>query len=162
MFSLVPWRKRSNEESRALAPAGRHPLAQLRQEFDRLFDRFLSEWPAPLGPEFGLDRPWGLDVEERDQEVVVKAELPGFEAGDLDVQMSGNTLTVRAERKHESKEEKGDGRHEEHGYSRVYRTVTLPPGCDREKIEARYRNGVLEVHVPRTEEARGKRIPVQA
>ena len=162
MFSLVPWRKRRNEESRSLAPRGRHPLAQLREEFDQLFDRFLSEWPAPLGSELGLDRPWGLDVEDREQEVVVQAELPGFEAGDLDVQVSGNVLTIRAERKHESQEGKGNGRHQERGYSRVFRTVTLPAGIDRDKVEARYRNGVLEVHVPKTETARGKRIPVQA
>jgi len=152
MFSLIPWKKK--EESRSLAPRDQHPLARLRDEFDEMFDRFLSRWPAPFEVGSTRERFWGFDVEDHDQEVVVKAEVPGFDAGDLDVQVSGQTLTIQAEKKHESKEEQG--------YSRFYRAVTLPAGINRDRIEARYRNGVLEVHVPKTEEARGKRIPVQA
>ena len=160
MFSLIPWKNKARkEESRSLATRTEHPLARLRDEFDDLFERFLGNWPAPFAGEFGLDHPWGLDVEERDQEVLIKAEVPGFEPGDLDVQVSGNNLTVKAEQKHESKE--GNGNYEERNYRTFQRTVSLPPGIDPDRIEARYRNGVLEVRVPRTEQARGKRIPIK-
>ena len=160
MFSLIPWRKKK-EESRSVAPRGGHPLARLRDDFDELFDRFLSRWPAPFEPGFGL-APWGFDVEDREQEVVIRAEAPGFEAGDFDVHVSGQALIIRAEQRHDRKDGEGAGRYEEHAYRTFRRTVTLPRGIDPDRIEARYRNGVLEVRVPRTEEARGKRVAVKA
>ncbi len=161
MFNLVPWKKRK-EKDRELVPRKSHPLAELRDEFDSLFDRFLSRWAAPFGEQFGLGWSWGLDVEDGDQEVVVKAEVPGFEPDDLDVQVSGNLLTIKAEKKEQKKGREGNGRYEERRYRTFHRTVSLPPGTDPAQIEARYKNGVLEVHVPRSEQAKGKRIPVKA
>lgn len=86
------------------------------------------------------------------------AELPGFEPKDFDVKVSGNMLTVRGEHRHEEKE-KGSSRAR---YGQFCRTFTLPYGVDEQKIDARYHSGVLEIHLPKTEQAQGKRIPVQA
>ncbi len=94
--------------------------------------------------------------------MVVRAEVPGFEPGEVDVQVSGNLLTVKAEKKEEKKGKDGDGRYEERRYRTFHQSVTLPPGTDPGKIEARYKNGLLEVHVPKSEQAKGKRIPVKA
>src|SRR4051812_5159441 len=141
MFSLIPWKRR--EESRSLAPRAEHPLAELRDEFDRLFDRFLGRWPAAPDEWSGPGRLWGFDMEDRDREVVIKADVPGFEVGELDVQANGQTLTIKAEQKHEAKE--GNGNYREQSYRTFRRTVTLPPGTDPDKIEARYHNGVLEL-----------------
>lgn len=162
MFHLIPWKKK--EESRELVPQRGHPLAELRHEFDALFDRFLGRWDEPFTWDLDLGHSWGLDVEENDQEVVVKAEVPGFSPDELDVQVSGNLLTVQAEQKGESKGKRkgGNGHYEERHYRTFRRCVTLPPGTDPDRIEARYRNGLLEVHVPRNEAARGKRIPIKA
>lgn len=163
MFNLIPWKKKSNNEKGGeLVPQQGHPLAQLRDEFDSLFDRFLTRWAEPFGSELGLGRFWALNLEDKDQEVVVKAEVPGFEPGELDVQVSGNQLTVKAEKKKEEKKGKGRNGYEERRYRTFHRTVTLPPGTDPDKIEAKYHNGLLEVHVPRSEQAKGKRIPVKA
>jgi HSP20 family protein len=122
-----------------------------------LFDRFFGAWPELFvaGP---LARPF--EVEETDKEVVVRAEAPGLEAADFDVNLTGDVLTIRAGHK----EEKGkEGEPEaERRYFRVGRTVTLPPGIDPEKVAAFYRNGVLEVHLPRKPEALGRRIEVEA
>jgi HSP20 family protein len=146
----VPRRNRGGELTRY----GEHPLESFRRQFDALFDQFFGGALAPFGEE-GFGRPhWGLDVQDRDREVVVRAEVPGFDEKDLDVQLNNDELTIRAE-----KQQKGDGQER---YSRYYRTVTLPPGIDAEKAQATYHNGVLELHLPRTEQGRGKRIPIQA
>lgn len=147
MNSLVPWQKKD------------HPIARLRDEFESLFDRFLSRWPARFDMDYRLDTLWGLDVEDRDNEILVRAEVPGFETNELDVQLSDRLLTIKAEKKVEGKE-KGNGRAEEH--RSYHRSITLPVGIREDGIEARYRNGVLEVHLPKSEEAKPKRIPVQA
>lgn len=162
MFNLIPWKKKNNnQQGRELTPYKGHPLAELRDEFDSLFDRFLSRWAEPFG-DLIPSRFGGLDVEDGDQEMVVRAEVPGFEPGEVDVQVSGNVLTVKAEKKEQKKGKDGDGHYEERRYRTFHRTVTLPPGTDPDKIEARYKNGLLEVHVPKSEEAKGKRIPVKA
>src|SRR5436309_1296071 len=131
MFSLVPWRK-EQKDGRELARWDDNPFALMRHQFDSLFDHFFRDWQAPLAGG------WGLEVEDAGKEVVVRAEAPGFEPGDFDVQLSGDLLHVRAEQKQEGKEEGGR-------YRRYERTVTLPTGVDRDKVEARYRNGVLEL-----------------
>ena len=97
--------------------------------------------------------PLDLNVTENEQEIVVRAELPGFEQNEIDVRLSDNMLTIKAE-----KEKKGDGLEE---YRTFYRTITLPSGIDGEKVQATYRNGVLELHIPRAEAARPRRIQIQ-
>ena len=159
MFNLIPWRKDRNEG--ALAPTEGHPFELLRREFDSLFDRFFAGWPD-VGREWGGN--WGLDVEDSGKEVLVRAEAPGFEASDFDVQVTGDVLTIRAERKEEEKggKDKGNGRHAQRRWARVERSVTLPPGTDVEKVEARYRNGVLELRLPKSEAAQPRRIDVKS
>jgi len=105
---------------------------------------------------------WGFDMEDTENEFVFRAELPGFEPNDLDVQVSGQLLTVKAEKKEQRTEKQGNGHYRERQTRSFQRTITLPAGVDPEKIEARCHQGILEVHVPKTEKARGKRIPVQA
>jgi HSP20 family protein len=124
-----------------------------RREMDSLFDRFFDGWPAPFEEDFGSRRLWDFDVREDDKEVVVRAEVPGFEENELNVEMDDNVLSIRAE-----KQQEGDGGR---SYRSFYRSVALPPGIDAEKAQASYRNGVLELHFPRPEGRKGKRIPVQ-
>jgi HSP20 family protein len=102
--------------------------------------------------------PWGLELEEKGQEVVIRAEVPGFEASELDVQLTGNLLTLRAEHKEVPVKE---GEPVKRPYGRLERTLTLPEGIVPEKVTACYRNGVLEVHVPKTPEAQLLRIEVK-
>jgi HSP20 family protein len=132
-----------------------NPFALLRHEFDSLFDDFFSRWPAPTTVG------WGLDVEDTGKEVIVRAEAPGFEAGEFDVQLRGDQLYIRAEHKEEEKKSEGEEQSFSNRYGVYERWLTLPSGLDADKVEARYRNGVLEVHLPKTPEAVGRKIQVK-
>jgi HSP20 family protein len=130
------------------------PFRQLRRELDSLFGTFFDFWPVPTNREG-----WGLEMEELDKEVVIRAEAPGFEAKDFVIHLTGDVLTIRAE-KEVAKGKEGEPEVESrHAFLR--RSLTVPPGIDPEKIEAIYRNGVLEVHLPKTPEAVGRRIEVK-
>jgi len=130
-----------------------HPFHQLRRDFDSLFDRLWGGFLAPYEEDWGSQRPWDLDVKEDDKEFVVRAEIPGFEEKELDLQVIGDVLTIKAE-----KQQKGDGQEQ---YRRFQRSFTLPAGTDPDKIQASYHSGVLELHIPRSEKAKPKRITVQ-
>jgi HSP20 family protein len=132
-----------------------NPLALLRREFDNVFDNFFSRWPAPMNTS------WGLDMEDAGKEVVVRAEAPGFDPKEFDVQMRGDQLFIRAEHKEESKEGQKEDQFTSSSYGVYERWVTLPAGVDANKVEARYRNGILEIHLPKTPEAVGRRIEVK-
>ena len=158
MRSLIPWKRRNeNGGSAALAERPRDMLTALRREMDSLFDRFFGEWPMISGREWPM-MGWGFDVEDKENEMVVRADAPGFEPDDFNVEIVGDNLVLKAE--HKEEEEKGDEYHYRRGS--LYRTFPLPQGVEADKIDARYHNGVLEVHVPKGEEAKGKRITVKA
>ena len=102
-----------------------------------------------------------MDVEEADNEIVVRAEAPGFEPKDFDIHISGNTLTVRAEHTEEGEEKEEGYRRWHQRYGRLERSVLLSTAVNADKVEARYRNGILEVRLPRTEPSPRKRIEVK-
>jgi HSP20 family protein len=161
MAGLIPWRRRNvgpAGNGGALAPLRDFPtlMRRMQSEFDELFDRFAREWPIPL-EEFGRGWGWGLDVEDKDDSIVIRAEAPGFEAGDFNLSVSGNRLILRASRKAETKE-KGGERREEY---QCCESMTLPTGIDTDKIDARYHSGVLTVTIPKTTEGRSKKIAVK-
>jgi HSP20 family protein len=125
---------------------------------DRLFERFMGEVPGPELPG-GTWEP-RLDVSETKDTLTIKAELPGIEAKDLEVSVSGDILTIRGEKKQE-KEEKDERRHMvERSYGAFARMVRLPAPVAQDQIKANFKNGVLTISLPKTEEAKQKAIPV--
>jgi HSP20 family protein len=136
---------------------GSGPFRQMREEFDRVFDRFFPGWTG-FGELRSRSDFWGLDIDERDDAVVVRAEAPGFEPGDFDLQVRGNHLTLCA--CHQVDSDKTEGGYE---WSRheLSRTVTLPDDVDPEKVEAHYRNGVLTVTLPRVTPTSSRKINVK-
>ena len=153
MFNLIPWRK----ENKGELATQRNPYDMIRREFDSLFDRFFGGWSGLLDSPWESEASWGLTMEDAGTEVVVRAEAPGFNAGEFDVQLSGDLLTIQAEHK-----EEGEGKDGHTRYARFARSVTLPGGVDTDKVEAHYVNGVLEVRVGKTPEAQPRRIEVTA
>jgi HSP20 family protein len=151
MFALKPWMRET-----ALLPRAEMPFGWMPEEFGKLFNRFFTTWPVMETPEWPFR--WGLTAEEKEKEVVVRIELPGFEPGEVKVEVRPEELTIEAEHKEPSKkaEEKT-----EREYAHVKRVMTLPVGIEPEKAEALYRNGVLEVRIPRKPEAVGRRIEVK-
>lgn len=157
MKSLIPWKRRNDQRGgTALAENPRDALAEMRREWDSLFDRFFGGWPALAGQDWPVG--WGFDVDDKENEIVVRADAPGFEPNELDIEIVGDNLVMKADHKEEDK--KGNGYH--YRREHFYRSVPLPHGMETDKIDARYHNGVLEVHVPKGEQAKGKRIEVKA
>jgi HSP20 family protein len=154
MFGLKP----RNREKMETSPRVGHPIQLFRDEFDDLFDRFMERWPLVDAWEHTTPA-WGLDLEETDKEVVVRAEMPGFDAADFDLRVAGDLLTIQAEHKEKEKGKEAEKKTER--YTKMTRSITLPPGTDLEKVEATYRNGILEVKMPRKPEAVGRKIPVK-
>jgi HSP20 family protein len=130
-----------------------HPLEQMRDEFDTLLNRFFGGWPELSAGERGGNRLWDFDVTENDNEIVVRAAMPGFDANDIDMQVRGDTLTISGEKKQQGEQRES--------FSRFRRSVTLPAGVDTDKAQAKFHNGLLELRLPVKEEARAKRIQVQ-
>jgi len=155
MFALMPWRKRET----ALLPLTEKPFGWMPEEFEKLFTRFLPTWPVMETPEWVYA--WRVTTEEKEKEVVVRFELPGFEPEEVKVELVGELLTVEAEHKEPVEKEKEKELKAERVYAHVKREFTLPPEVELEKVEAIYRNGVLEVHLPRKPEVVGRRIEVK-
>ena len=131
------------------------------ERVDRELDRFFGNWFAPFEV-FRTDEVLApsLDVEETENEVVVKAELPGLTDKDIDVSVVDDTLTIKGEKKHD-KEEKGKHYHlVERRYGSFQRCVRLPSSVNSKKASARFKDGVLEITLPKSEEAKPKKIEI--
>jgi HSP20 family protein len=157
MSTLIPWRSKNREEDNGAATA----LSRLHDEVDQLFGRFFDD---PFGGTFGLTREAGwaplLDVSETDDEIQVSAEIPGIDPKEFDISVTGNVLTISGEKREESEERKGNVYRAERRFGSFRRSITLPDSVDTEKVSADYDRGVLTVHLPKTEKAAAKRIPV--
>jgi HSP20 family molecular chaperone IbpA len=107
----------------------------------------------------GEARQWtpGIDVQERDDAIIVRADAPGFEPNDFDVEIRGDNLVLCACQSEESSQEEGV-----HWEKReLYESVPLPTAVDAEHIDAHYRNGVLTISLPKTEQAKGRKIEIK-
>jgi HSP20 family protein len=158
-MSLIPWRNKQHQgESTENAP-----LASLRNEIDRLFDAFVREPLGALDWPFGSQGRWSpaLDMAENDQEVTVRAELPGIEPGELDVSISGNQLVLSGEKKQSNEHHGKDFYHSESRYGSFRRSVQLPDGVDAQSADAEYANGVLTLRLKKSPAAQAKRIEVK-
>ncbi len=133
---------------------------RIRREMDRLWDSFLEGRPMRRAEE-GTEWLPSIDVSETKNELVVKAELPGMDSKDIDISMSNGFLTIKGEKKHE-KEEKDENYHLiERSYGSFTRSVRLPKEVQSEKIMASFKNGVLRVTLPKSEEAKKKEIKIK-
>ena len=96
---------------------------------------------------------WPFVVVERNQEYVITAEMPGVPAGNVDVRLSGERLTIKGEKQEKAEEERKGIHISERRYGSFQRTFRVPDGVDRDKIEANFANGVLTVTLPKTADA---------
>lgn len=135
----------------------------LRHEIDRLFENFFE-----LGGGAGSLARRGdfvprIELQEVDQGFVIRAELPGLKPEEVSIEVDGNVLTLRGERKRETQKSRGGFEYSEANYGSFVRSVELPGGIiDASKVEARMEQGILEVTVPKSETARPRKIPVRA
>jgi len=125
---------------------------------DRMWERFFGEMPT-VEP---FPREWtpSLDVSETKNNIVVKAEAPGIDPKDIDISLTGDVLTIKGEKRQE-KEEKDENYHRvERSYGVFARSVRLPLEVQSDKIEASYKNGILKITLPKSEEAKKKEIKI--
>jgi len=102
-----------------------------------------------------------MDVVDRDKEILVKAELPGIDKKDLEISITNNQLVIKAKTCHEEKEEKGDYLKQEISKNEIYRSVLLPADVDDSKVKTSFKNGVLELTIPKQKESHRRRIEVE-
>src|ERR1700730_10309881 len=139
-------------------PAGE--LHSLQQEMNRLFGSFFDS-PAPQRGN-GASRRWipAMDLVERDEQYVLRADLPGLGSDDVTIELEENVLTISGER-HETREQDVEGYHRiERASGGFSRSLTLPAGIDADRIEASFADGVLEVHIPKPEERKPRRVAI--
>ncbi len=143
---LVPWRPFREFE-------------RMRREMDRLWDSFFERRPARV-EEVSEWFP-SLDVSETKNEYVVKAELPGIDPKDIDISLTSDLLTIKGEKKQEREEKEENYHLIERSYGSFTRSIQLPGQVQSDKINATYKNGVLKVTLPKTEEAKKKEIKIK-
>jgi HSP20 family protein len=155
------------KESRATATPARAltPFEEMERLFESFFPRgwlrpWRFDWPS-WPAEWAEVRLPSVDVIDRDDEVVVRAELPGVDKKDLDVSLSENTLTIKGSTQREEKEEKGDYYRREISQASFARTITLPAEVDGERAKANFKDGVLELVLPKREKAKRQSIKVE-
>ncbi len=142
------------------APNILEDMLNVRGDFDRIFDRWLSDrgtsqlaaWMPPV------------DVRETNEAILVQAELPGLRPDDVDVRVENGVLTVSGEKKHEVEEGKEESGYHlfERRYGRFERSFTLPSSVSHDAIKARFDNGVLTISLPKAETARPRRVQIEA
>jgi HSP20 family protein len=147
----------------------RHELS-LMDDMDRMFESFFNRgwlrpfremWPEWARFEEGMEfRTPRVDVINRDEEVLVRAELPGVKREDLAVELTGDLLTIRGEQRHEERKEEGDLVRAEIARGAFSRTMTLPAGLDGEHVKAEFKDGILEVHLPKLEKTERRHIEI--
>jgi HSP20 family protein len=134
-------------------------LRQARDMLDRLFDEDAGRWPGWL-PNW-LEGNLALDVYETDDAVVIKTAIPGVNPEEIDISVSGDTLTISAETKEGEEVKRENYIRRERRYGSCCRSVTLPGGLEADKAEAKYENGVLTLTIPKAEEVKPKTITVK-
>ncbi|MFP3981594.1 MAG: Hsp20/alpha crystallin family protein [Desulfobacterales bacterium] len=135
-------------------------LPTLQDRINRVFD---DMFPTTEGREdMGLFewRPM-VDTYEKDDHIVIKAELPGVKKDDISIDVNNNVLSIKGERKDEEKVDEENYYRQERFYGKFQRAFTLPDNVDTDNIEANYNEGVLEVKVPKTEESKTRKIEVK-
>ena len=136
-------------------------LVSLRQAMDRLFeDSFVSPTRllTALAPDVGVP----VDVYGTENEVVVRAALPGVKPEEVDISITGDTLTIKGETKAEEETKRENYLYRERRYGAFYRMVTLPSGLNTDQAEATFDNGVLTLTIPKSERVKPKVIKVKA
>lgn len=143
-----------------------------RDEMERWFDRMMEDfWRRPFPSLFHADRWWpmrpismptpALDVYEEKDDVVVKAELPGMVKEEIEVNLAGGTLTIRGEKRREEDVKEEGYTYRERSYGAFVRSLDLPCEVKGDQVKASFKDGVLEVRMPKTDEAKKKAISVK-
>jgi HSP20 family protein len=131
-------------------------MTSIRDDMDRLFDSMIGRYPTERTTIWAP----ALDVEETKEAVIVRTELPGTKKEDIKISVSGDELCISGERRHEA-EDKGKTFHRiERAYGKFQRSLVLPADVQGDKAKAAYKDGVLELTLPKSEKAKSHEIAI--
>ncbi|MBI4285495.1 MAG: Hsp20/alpha crystallin family protein [Chloroflexi bacterium] len=133
------------------------------EEMERLMESAFRGWPTlwERAPGDGMAWAPSIDVFDKKDSIVVRAELPGMKKEEIDVKVEGNTMIIGGERKASTEVKEEDYYRSEMVYGKFTRSITLPSTVDAARIEATYKDGILEVNLPKTEAAKPKKIEIK-
>jgi HSP20 family protein len=158
----LPVQTSDKTPDRPAAPGEWRPFETLKREVDRLFEDFgIRAWRSPFGrstfefepfwrSELSLVKEPAIDIVEKDKAYEITAELPGIDAGNVDVKFADGTLTIKGEKSEDKEEKKKDYYLSERRYGSFSRSFRVPSSVDTDKIEANFKNGVLKITLPKT------------
>lgn len=141
-----------------------HPFYSLQREMNSLFDNFFRGFDlAPRGLAAGVFSP-SIDVKENDKEYMIKAELPGVEEKDIDVTVTSDSVTIRGEKKEEKEDKDKNYYYMERSYGSFSRVIPLEGEIEAAKAEAKFKNGILDIKIPKNQsaKAKGTKVPIKA
>lgn len=146
-MSLIRWRPRND-------------FLSVRSEMNRLFDSFFTGWPEPR--KGLLEGEWtpSIDVAETDDKITVTVELPGIDQKEVDIAITDDVLTLKGEKKEEKEVKEKNYHRIERSYGSFQRSVRLPTSVKADKAKAAYKDGILTITVPKTEEVKPKQIKI--
>jgi len=158
-------KKETKEVAKTEATRVLSPFEEIERRFEDFFKRPFSLmepmwWPRLRIPDIEEITPT-VDIYEDADDIVIKADLPGMKKENIDVNISGNTVTISGEKKKEEKVEKKNYYSTERSYGSFTRTFRIPTEVQADKAKASFKDGVLELRVPKTEEAKKKEKKVE-
>lgn len=159
---LINWPNHSNRQTQRYDSRESHPFEIMRRQMNTLFDSFFDENAIEGWGGFDDLTP-RMDVMETEKDIRITAEIPGMNEKDISVDLDQNVLTIRGEKKREHEEKESDYYHVERSYGTFQRSLRLPQNVDEDAISANYKNGVLNLVIPKNEkEKSSKKITIQA
>ncbi len=137
---------------------GKSELARLRNEMDNLFRSFFEDWDWPAWKHVHWP---AIDVADNENEIIVKAEVPGCKADDIDISVQGNTLTISGEKKEEHQQKDKEYYHVERSYGSFRRDINLSTEVKPDKIEASCKDGILTIKLSKMESSKAVKVKVK-
>jgi HSP20 family protein len=147
---------------RSLAIRRPREMEDWAQRWEDFFNRPFLPTMRQFFPSTGQEWSPSIDVMEKENAYIIKAELPGVNEEDVEVSLTGDVMTISGEKEEESEEERTGYYYSESSYGSFSRSLTIPSNVNADNIEASYNNGVLEITLPKTAEAKPKRVRVTA
>lgn len=135
-------------------------LERMRRDMDRLWDSFFDDRPMVRRGDWSEWLP-SLDLSETKNEFVVKAEVPGMTPKDIDISLAQGVLTIRGEKKQEKEEKEENYHFVERSYGSFSRSIRVPGEVQSDKIKAAYKDGILRVTLPKTEDTKKKEVKIK-
>lgn len=158
--------KKSNDVEKVKATRALSPFEEMDHIAAHFFPHrwmrpFRTGWPSlpEMGGVFEGEMP-KVDVIDRDDEVVIRAEMPGVDKKNLDISVTDNSVSISGSTSHEEKEEKGDYYRSEISRGSFSRVVALPSDVDSDKARSSFKDGVLELKIPKVKKAKRKKITI--